>query len=157
MLEFESQYYNTDEEKLCTSSKLTSIPNKKKKKKFIHKYNISWEKHKEFKSWIAPSRKGNLYFNCKVCNEDYLGGISVKRHNLSKRHTNKLNAIKNTTPMSNMSSIFKNMNISKNIKTAEIKVAMFIAEHNISFQTADHLVSLIRYIQKYRSFSEYVM
>lgn len=78
-----------------------------------------------------------------------MGGISaVKRHNLSKKHTNKLNAIKNTTLMSNISSISKNMNISKNIKTAEIKVAMFIAEHNISFQTADHLVSLIKDISK---------
>lgn len=37
-------------------------------------------------------------------------------------------------------------NLNKDIKTAEIRLAMFISEHNIALRTSDHLVSLFKSI-----------
>lgn len=35
-------------------------------------------------------------------------------------------------------------NVESRKKEAEIKISMFITEHNISFRTSDHLVALIK-------------
>lgn len=60
---------------------------KSKTKQLTKKYNSAWENYKEFKDWLAPSKKGARCFYCKSCNHHYDGGIvAVKQHSISNTH-----------------------------------------------------------------------
>lgn len=47
-----------------------------KKKPYIHKYKVEWEKNQNYCKWLGPSKKGNTYFHCTFCSACYLGGLS---------------------------------------------------------------------------------
>ncbi|KAF0709386.1 protein ZBED8-like, partial [Aphis craccivora] len=43
--------------------------------------------------WIQKSAKGSIYFHCKACRSDYIGGIAaLKKHSSSKKHCNNITA-----------------------------------------------------------------
>lgn len=47
-----------------------------------------------FKKWVQPSSRGTYFFQCKVCNRDYLGGIAaLKKHGYSKKHVQNMNTM----------------------------------------------------------------
>lgn len=57
------------------------------------------------------------------------------------------NSIQNVRTINEINSRFsKAADIDEKVRLAELKVGMFISEHNISFNTADHLVQLIKTI-----------
>lgn len=125
----------------------TQIAPSTSKKCYDHKYNYMWEKQEQFKKWIAKSTKGELYFHCKSCNQDLKGGLSaVRKHNISKKHITAVSNVK-VTSVFNMKSVIQSKNSAKNIKTAEVRIAAFIAEHNIPINSTDHLVTLIKSIK----------
>jgi len=66
---------------------------------------------------------------------------SINRHLNSKKHKLMSNSVSTT---SSLSDSFKPKNISllEKVKSAEIKLTAFVAEHNISFNTMDHLTEL---------------
>jgi hypothetical protein len=114
-----------------------------KNRKFVHKYRPEWEKNKDFKAWIGPSKKGNLFFFCKLCQNDNKGGLSaVKRHSTSEKHVRNLNAVKTSKTI--LESFSQPTALEKQAKEAEIRIAAFIAEHNIAFRSSDHLIELIK-------------
>ncbi|KAG8264899.1 hypothetical protein J6590_107328, partial [Homalodisca vitripennis] len=71
-IDSESDEFSIDREPGKKSSR-TSVLTSSKVRKFTHKYRPSWEQHEEFKQWLRPSKKGELYFYCKVCGEDNKG------------------------------------------------------------------------------------
>lgn len=116
----------------------------KKKKLYLHKYKAEWEKHEDFKKWIQPSSHSNQYFKCKICNKDYIGGIAaVKKHSFSKKHINNMSAMRGQTTLSKKVFSIPSDNI---IKQNEIRIASFIAEHNIAINVSDHLTELVKSI-----------
>jgi len=116
-----------------------------KKKLYQQNYRVEWEQKTEFSSWLSRSKKGTSYFHCKACNNDNLGGLSaVRKHSDSAKHTKNLKSIKNTTPINKMNKLTYLNNVERRKKEAEIKISMFITEHNISFRTSNHLVALIK-------------
>lgn len=84
---------------------------------------------------------------CIKCNIEFVAELGcLKRHLNSKYHVNATRA----TPRS--SAVFMSKfaafepTIDTQVKTAEIKLAAFIAEHNISFSATDHLNDLLKEI-----------
>lgn len=120
---------------------------KSSKKKYAHKFRTEWLSNPDYSHWLSSSKKGNEYFNCKLCKNDYLGGISaVQRHFSSEKHKNTEKSIKNNTKINNIAAYKNATNLNKDTKIAEIRLAMFISEHNIALRTSDHLVSLFKSI-----------
>ncbi|EFN83239.1 Zinc finger protein KIAA0543, partial [Harpegnathos saltator] len=111
------------------------------------KYRSEWENDNDYKKWLKRSRKGIHHFYCKICSADYIGGLSaIKKHAASLKHTNNAKAIK-IPVISAVMPFIKNINIkSIKIKEAELEIAAFIIEHNIAFNSAEHLVKLIKSI-----------
>lgn len=115
----------------------------KKSKFYTQKYKPEWEQMEDFK-WIERSERGNNYFRCKICLKDYLGGMgAIKKHNNSKIHKEKAVSVKGQP---SVTSFQFTATSDKIIKQTEIRIAAFIAEHNISINTSDHLTELIKSI-----------
>lgn len=116
-----------------------------KKKPYTQKYRKSWEQNPEFSAWLTSGKKGNMYFHCKVCGDEYLGGISaVRKHSGSEKHKKKSQAVSNIPPVDKIFVHHNSLEFKK--KEAEIRLAMFITEHNISLRTSDHLVQMFKSI-----------
>lgn len=88
----------------------------------------------------------NFIFICKSCNQDLKGLSAVRKHNISKKHTTAVSNVK-VTSVFDMKSVIQSKNSAKNIKTAKVRIASFIAEHNIPINSTDHLVTLIKSIK----------
>jgi len=116
------------------------------KKSYAHTFCNDWLTKKEFRTWLTPSKHGEHYYHCKLCGDDNKGGISaVKKHMSSQKHLRVAKAAQNVRPINEMNSAFaKAAVIEEKVKVAELKICMFISEHNISFNTTDHLVQLIK-------------
>ncbi|CAG5057793.1 unnamed protein product [Parnassius apollo] len=70
----------------------------------------------------------------------------LKLHSSRQKHTKAMSAIPSKTKQHNIMSAFVTKGImSKNkvVTATKIKLAGFLAEHNIAFQTADHMSDLI--------------
>lgn len=67
----------------------------------------------------------------------------MKKHASSKKHENNITAAQVPSVYA-MASIKNNEIIENDVKTAEIRIASFIAEHNIAINSSDHLVQLIK-------------
>lgn len=139
-MESSEDEYNTDNER----NRKAVMERRKQKKTYQHKYRAEWEKMEDFKNWISPSKKGINLFYCKVCKEDYIGGLSaVRKHALSQKHFKLSKTLQNQSKLT-----IVNTSSTKNIKMVEIRLGMFIAEHNLSFNLADSLVDLVKSISK---------
>ncbi|XP_008186719.1 E3 SUMO-protein ligase KIAA1586-like [Acyrthosiphon pisum] len=123
-----------------------------KKKQYVHKYRSAWEEMPEFKC-IRSSKKGENYFHCMVCGDDYLAGKSaLKKHIKTTKHTKNSKSHANLIPANMMPRVLQQSSIEKKTKSAELRIAMFIVEHNIAHQTSDHLEELVK-IMNNQSFS----
>ncbi|XP_018403791.1 PREDICTED: uncharacterized protein LOC108780510, partial [Cyphomyrmex costatus] len=131
--------YLTDNERISSST------SDKKKKKYSQKYKSEWENHKEFKSWLKRSNKGLSYFHCKICSVDCVGGLgAIKKHAASIKHTKMVKSVQ--MPVINMQFVKKAKETMSKTKDFEYKIASFITEHDISFNTSNHLTKLIKSI-----------
>ncbi|XP_072156624.1 uncharacterized protein [Bemisia tabaci] len=119
----------------------------KKRKGIRHKYRSAWEADDRFKDWIRKSSKGQRHFYCLPCNQHYScqGGTSVvDKHDKSAKHCSNLESIKNVADVFPTKKKIDTSSKERKIKEAEIRMCLFMGEHNISFNSADHLVSLIK-------------
>ncbi|XP_030756273.1 uncharacterized protein LOC115888841 [Sitophilus oryzae] len=117
-------------------------PSKRQKVRYQQKYNIRWEQ--KF-SWISESSKGKTLFYCKCCRDDYVGGVTeATRHEQSKKHQTKLKSSKTQRSASSFFSV--NSDHDNQVQTGEIRIAAFIAEHNLPIVVADHIPQLIQSI-----------
>lgn len=142
----DSSEYETDRESNTASTSKTSCP---QKKSYEHRFCDSWMNNKDFRPWFASSNKSVTHFYCKICFEDNKGVISaVKKHMSTMKHQRAAKAVSNTTSISevNKQMFSKTTTIEKKTKEAELRIAMFVTEHNISFNTTDHQVQLIKSI-----------
>lgn len=113
--------------------------NERQKKRYTQNYNPHWEKKI---MWIKKSSKGNTYFYCKYFRNDYIGGITeITRHEQTTKHTVSAKSMVSQKSLINMKAIHLEEH---NAKEGEIRLASFVAEHNLSFSVADHLPKLIQ-------------
>jgi len=117
-----------------------------KKKQYVHKYISAWEDIPEFKC-IKSSKKGENYFHCMVCGDDYLAGKSaLQKHIKTMKHTKNAKSHANLIPANKMPRVLQTSSMEKKTISAELRIAMFITEHNIAHRTSDHLVNFIKTI-----------
>ncbi|CAH1114777.1 unnamed protein product [Psylliodes chrysocephalus] len=130
----------SSEENSDSSHESTTI--KKKKKAYKQKYTDKWgETDPTTSEWLVKSKKQMM---CKVCNKELTGGIThIKRHSATQLHLRNINASRKSKKITDIIVPDKTRQLNRNIQMGEMKLVMFIAEHNLSFQTLDHLTKLI--------------
>ena len=78
---------------------------------------------------------------CRTCGKELVAGLSeLKKHSSTKKHQENMLSISQSRPITQMLSRDYH---SEQVKKAEIKVAAFIAEHNLPFCIMDHLSGLV--------------
>ncbi|KAK5648347.1 hypothetical protein RI129_003239 [Pyrocoelia pectoralis] len=138
----------------------------KKAKHRAQKYRTEWESNKDFKGWLSAD-SGKLFDNgtqnctlvyrfvvvsldsgkarCRACNATFVAEISVvKNHAKSAKHLLKIKAMPTTSSVADLFKKKVDTSEDKQIKRAEIKLAAYLTEHNISFNSVDHLTSVIK-------------
>ena len=98
---------------------------------------------------MAPSKKGSLYAFCTVCNADISiagGGVhEVKRHCRSVKHRTRLEGIEDQPSRGVvLSRATAESSFRDKVLKSEICFARFVAEHNVSFATANHFTKLCK-------------
>ena len=110
---------------------------KKKKKHYDQKYQVIWEKMPQFRNWITRSPDGIEFFYCNYCKSSYKAGkTEVERHLKSKKHTDNAAGYGQKQIILFDSGFSQKINLEQKCKRNEIKIANFIAEHNLSFNIA---------------------
>ncbi|KAG5894298.1 hypothetical protein JTB14_007442 [Gonioctena quinquepunctata] len=111
------------------------------KKNYKHKYRREWQ---DTLPWIDKSLKGCNYFLCKVCGKDLQGGlVAAKKHGTTAVHKTKSSAVAHhQRPITEM--LRNNTTLENKTKELEIRASMFIVEHNIAFNSVDHLTNLLK-------------
>ncbi|KYM96899.1 hypothetical protein ALC62_12436 [Cyphomyrmex costatus] len=122
------------------------IEEKKRSRRKVFQY--SWLSIDTFKDWLMPHENDEKAL-CSVCNKVISCGKSdLTKHSLTKLHINNINKNRNITPSALLHKLESNVTEKKDhvnkVKTAEIKISAFYAEHNIAFQTVDHMVPLLK-------------
>ena len=98
--------------------------------------------------FICASDKGVMFAYCKVCNVhvnvSFGGKYDVVRHSKSASHGTLKNATKTQPQMKSFFVTSKTTDLSTNVLTAVVKLAQFVAEHNLPFSVADHFTKLAK-------------
>ncbi|XP_067214127.1 SCAN domain-containing protein 3-like [Linepithema humile] len=111
---------------------------KKREKIFI----FAWLKEDIFKGWLAPHSEKNKAF-CIVCNKTIrCCKTNLVQHSQTVSHIEKVNR-QSQSLKSNVVTPVEICHKDK-VKRAEIKLAAFFAEHNVAFNTVDHLIPLLK-------------
>lgn len=126
--------------------------NQKKKKvkkcKYTQKYKQKWEKEENFKGWLSKGRSEEEAL-CVVCNKNILIGSAGKtillKHKESNMHLKHLKGKKGQQTLS-VSSFKGSSGIDEAVKKADLHLAAFVSEHNLSFNIMEHLPNLIKTI-----------
>ena len=129
----------------------SEVSKKDRPKHRSQKFRNEWTKSEDFEHWIAPVPQDEYKAFCKFCKVPMVAEMSVfKSHNIGKKHSQLMNGIKTkrqplmscfTTPQVEVEA---NIKKKEKISVAEIRLAAFFAELNISFLTSDHLIDLLK-------------
>lgn len=117
-----------------------------KKRKYGQKYNKTWENDEEFKKWLRGSRKGAYFAFCCVCCVDLnlkAGKSDLRKHAGTKKHRENCSAINQQPSVFSVASHSKKK-LSETVKASELRIAAFIAEHDLPFTVAEHLPKFIQ-------------
>ncbi|CAH1995712.1 unnamed protein product [Acanthoscelides obtectus] len=121
----------------------------KKKMKYSQSYKSDWEKEPRFTGWLIKSQKGKNFGFCKACNKDInisSGKDSLIKHTQRKIHEQNVKSIKSQPSMTKFVTDTKRRQRAQDTKEAEIRLAAFVAEHNLPFTVMEHLPDLIKNI-----------
>ncbi|KAF5286630.1 hypothetical protein FQA39_LY16204 [Lamprigera yunnana] len=132
-----------DEKELSSSSEQQNVSKSPKRKKYAHQqqYTRKWEA--EFK-WCDALKLNNSLAYCKVCNKEIKGNRThLKRHVENNKHKNNMSQKRNVVPIDK---VIKKINLKNDlqVKISELKLAAFVAEHDLSFKVMEHLPHLIK-------------
>lgn len=108
-------------------------------------FQTAWMSDARFKPWLQPG-EDKFHCKCKACNANLKAGLTeLERHSGTDKHKKNMMKIKGSQSVANM---FQNQSsehaLNKNVKRAEIALAALFAEHNISIQTADHMITVLK-------------
>ncbi|CAG9793241.1 unnamed protein product [Diatraea saccharalis] len=128
-----------------------SPPRKKKVVRYEQKFINSWLNDEKFK-------KDNTYFYCSACDCDRKCGIQeLTRHKNSSKHQANCKKIQKQPKLTSLfASTSKSQEPQQMAKAGEIKLACFIAEHNLAFNVASHLTNLIKSVCPDSKTAEYL-
>lgn len=123
----------------------TGVPSRKRKLEYKKKYCDAWEKNPEFENSLSRSKRGENFFHCRACNTDGAAGLSeVKKHAAGSKHQSNVAEQKKQPTLLELSVPKKDADLQQRAREGEIRIAAFIAEHNLPFAVVDHLPHLMR-------------
>ena len=129
-----------------SSKKLKSGRSELESEKHTKTFQDSWLQIDKFKGWLQAVESDNTKARCKACNVIVTCGKSeLEKHATRAKH------IKNVKAMQHNRSVVacfskkseESIHVDK-VKTAEIRLATFFAEHNVAFATVDHLIPVLK-------------
>ncbi len=119
-----------------------ATPAAKRKSQCKGKFKRSWK----LPEGVVASTKGDGYAYCKLCVSHFCvihGGFNdVSRHIKGFNHLQRLKDSLGTQGIAGMLGQPSSLSHNRKVMTAEVIMSNFIAMHNLSFQSADHLSSL---------------
>ena len=125
-----------------SSSNSGAVPEPKRKCHPGGKFKKSWK----LPDGIIASARGDGYAYCKLCMSHFSvvhGGFNdVSRHIKGLNHLQRLKDSTNTQGIVGMLGQQSSLSHARKVITAEVIMSNFIAMHNLSFQSAEHLSSL---------------
>ncbi|KAF0688864.1 Uncharacterized protein FWK35_00037269, partial [Aphis craccivora] len=113
------------------------------------KFRIEWCKDKELGEWLIQDKEDEYKAKFKYCNVSMVSELSnIKVHGKGVKHKQIVSSLstKSTNQQSMTAYVKKDIcNVLKtNVQRAEIKIAAFVAEHNLSFVATDHMTDMIK-------------
>lgn len=115
-------------------------PIKKKKKSYKQRFSDSWLKDEKFSRWLIRNPRQQDEPFCILCSKAITGGIThIYRHAASAMHKKKLKCAQDTPRVTMFYDKQREHKIATEVKTAELKMVAFIAEHNLALSVLDHL------------------
>ncbi|XP_044004311.1 uncharacterized protein LOC122849609 [Aphidius gifuensis] len=125
--------------------KISSSSTNESKKKFVE----GWFKNPLFKNWIEKVNHDIHKVRCNKCKQNMTADISVlKKHIESTQHKKNTIVDKSTSKITQfIKSTDEDVKVKKlneSVKSAEIMLAAFFAEHTIPFRGFDHLVPVLK-------------
>ena len=113
------------------------------KKVYKQKYRQVWEKNPSFKRWLKPIKHRPNKALCSVCNRELAAVVTaLRKHGDTTYHKEKVSALVDPT-LGRITSMFVDHSMEGNVRDAEIRMAAFISEHNLSFNIMDHFSELL--------------
>lgn len=123
-----------------------------KKTKYMQKYNAIWEHEKDFEGWLSMSKKGKHLAYCNACDTDLLIGArgkkDLERHRDSAKHIRNVKGMAKQRTLLSMPHVSGFSTLEKQAKEGEIRLAAFVAEHNLPFKVMEHLPKLMQSVCK---------
>ena len=126
-----------------------SEPKCKVRKKYKQSFNENWLKDDELKNWIEKTND-LLKAMCRFRKITFTAPkkADLIHHKQTKNHQISVSAAKKSCTVTQF---FRkvdetSMHFSSQVATAELQLAGFIAEHQLSFAAADHLVEIVKKI-----------
>lgn len=114
-----------------------------------HRFQQQWLEIDLFKPWLREVSNDEYSFSCIVCNTSGSAGLTkIYRHSESKIH--KINCEKNDIPINQYESEDVSMenestlSFSDRTKSFEVRYAALIADNNISYQSAEKILSFFQ-------------
>lgn len=121
-------------------------PSKQKKIKYGQKFKLSWLNEEQFKKWLKEGKNEN-YAMCQICNKEIsiksTGRLALIRHQDRNMHIKLAKSMKHQTTLTNMPAFKKCNSQQAAIKNADLHLAAFISEHNLSYNLMEHLPALL--------------
>ena len=114
-----------------------------KQKVYPQRFRKEWLKDPLCQEWIKEINDDSSKAFCKLCFSTIQAKYDcIKNHRLSKKHAARAKAL-NKQPRITSSTLTKKTNDENEIATAEVRAALFIAEH-CSILTCDHLTDFCK-------------
>ena len=120
-------------------------PRAAKKVKYSQKYSSNWESHPLFKGWLQPNVKSKNRAYCKACDCELNAKKSkLKKHAGGQKHKTNVSSAARQPTLLSMSFARGHSSLDKKVKEGEIRLAAFVAEHNLPMSIMTHLPQLIK-------------
>ena len=105
-------------------------------------YRKEWEKSSAFKAWLAPVKDKPNKAYCKFCKKELIAVVTaLSKHKSTVVH--RKNAY-DASSSSRIDTMWRDQSREMDsVKEAELRLAAFLCEHNISFNVMDHLSELL--------------
>lgn len=124
---------------------MASPPRKLAKKWYIQSFKEEWLHEKEFKEWLQEDSKERGVSYCACCKTQIKNAnrSMLMAHCKTAKHLNNMKEAKVTTKID----LFIKKQLPKEsdeVAKAELLISAYIAEHNVPFAHADHLVEVCK-------------
>ena len=122
---------------------LQLITKSKTKKKYKQKYRKACEKEPLFKGWLQPVEKKTDKTYCNVCKRELAAVVTaLKKHAETTYHKQKASLFVDPK-LNRIDTMLVDAKSQEGIRNAELRMAGFLCEHNLSFNIMDHFSDLL--------------